>query len=109
MSINQCCPNIQLYISPWHINQHGNAHRKSRLTIDIGDPPHNLPGNQTAHKPAAHYRAVHHPIARWWTAGLIAGQLSIILKSREPMLSHKFLHLFGPFIVKAIIMLMFYH
>ena len=54
--------------------------------------------NQTAHKPAANYRAVHHPIARWWTAGLIAGRISLILKSKEPMLSRKFLNLFGPFI-----------
>ena len=90
-------PNIQLYISPWHKTQDGNAHRKSGLTTDIGDPLHNP--NQTAHKPAAHYRAVQHSIARWWTAGLIAGRLSIILKSGEPMLSHKFFHLFGPFII----------
>ena len=65
------------------------------VTIDTGDPTQ---PNQTAHEPAAHYRAVQHPIARWWTAGLIAGWLSLILKSMEPMLSHKFIHLFAPFI-----------
>ena len=70
-------------------------HRKSGLTNDTGDPLQNL---IKQHTPAVHYRAVHHPVAQWWIARLIAGRLSLILKIRVPMLSHKFLHLFGPFI-----------